>query len=565
MGATADGRPGYEGAMAYLLFPGRHLVNTRFQEACLLEALRRPLTDLPTFGGPKPAESLDEVVFAITSANQSHSRYNPIPLHVRAVGVDRFARRLKDALEIEYRIVGVPHFDSTERFCDHVLKAVREDTEDDLLLTPANTVVLCSTPGLIEDWAALGFAVLTAEHAGEAAPPRAQRPIDVVKRIADLGAAWAIDRELRLALSPAWHALLADFPEVPRRIARLYRDPLLTEAGGLTETRDYSTYARAMDAIIQLKFREISPGITPGKIVDEGCADGALLVELAKAYPDSDFIGIDIASEFIARAHERQRAGEFGGAFVHFHQRNLLEPIFEPASIDTTICNSTLHELWSYGTGQATVDAYLAEKFRQTRAGGSLVIRDVVGFAERDRQVLMLCADTDGTNDDAFEDFTTTAALAAHLQGLSTRARFKRFARDFQADLRRQGRRGEASKVRYEEVDVAGKPGFRLRWQDGVEFLTKLTYVDNWRAEMNETFAFWSFDEWKAALRRAGFAVVETPDAPAQGSHAYLNAWRVEHDFQGKVAFYAEEPEGQRPLPLPLPPTNMLLIGRKPG
>lgn len=549
--------------MAYLLFPGRHLVNTRFQESCLLEALMRPLDDLETLGGPKPAEPLTELIMAVTSANQSHSRYNPIPFHVRAVGVDRFARRLKDALEIEYRIVGVPHFDRTERFCDHVLKAVREDTEDDLLLTPANTVVLCSTPGLIEDWAALGYAVLPAEHAGADLAPRATRPIDLVRRIAETGSAWETDRTLRLELSPAWYALLTDFPEVPRRIARLYRDPLLTETGGLTETRDYTTYARAMDAIIALKFREIRPGITPGKIVDEGCADGALLVKLAQEFADSDFIGIDIAAEFIARAHERQRAGEFGGAFVHFHQRNLLEPIFEPASIDTTICNSTLHELWSYGEGQATVDAYLAEKFRQTRPGGSLVIRDVVGFAERDRPVLMLADDQDGANERIFEDVASTAGLAAHLGGLSTRARFLRFARDFQADLRRQGRRGEASRVRFEEVEVAGKPGFRLRWQDGIEFLTKLTYVDNWRAEMNEEFAFWSFDEWKAALRRAGFVVVETPEAPAQGSHAYLNAWRVQHDFQDKVAFFAEGPDGLTPLALP--PTNMILIGRKPA
>lgn len=554
---------GYTGAMAYLLFAGRHLVNTRFQESCLLEALGRPIDDLATLGGPKPAGTLDEVIFAITSANQAHSRYNPIPLHVRAVGVDRFARRLKDALEIEYRIVGVPHFARTERFCDHVLKAVREESEDDLVLTPANCVVLCSTPGLIEAWAQLGFAVLPAEHAGDGQPPRAPYPIDLVKRIAATGPGWEADRQLRLELSPAWHALLTDFPEVPRRIARLYRDPLLTESGGLTETRDYTTYARAMDSIIELKFREIAPGVTQGKIVDEGCADGGLLVRLAKAFPDADFIGIDIAAEFIARAHERQRAGEYGGAFVHFHQRNLLEPIFEPGTIDTTICNSTLHELWSYGEGQATVDAYLAEKFRQTRPAGTLVIRDVVGFAERDQRVLMVCDAADGSNDDPFLDPPDPRALAPYLAGLSTHARFLRFARDFQAELRAQGRGGAGPAVTYEEAQVAGRPGFRLRWQDGMEFLTKMTYVDNWRAEMNEAFCFWSFDEWKAALMRAGFEVVESPSEPAKGSHAYLNAWRVEHDFRGKVAFYAEGPEG--PTPLPLPPTNMILIGRKPG
>ena len=31
---------------------------------------------------------------------------------------------------------------------------------------------------------------------------------------------------------------------------------------------------------------------------------------------------------------ERQRAGEFGGAYVHFFHRNLFDRIFEPDSID---------------------------------------------------------------------------------------------------------------------------------------------------------------------------------------------------------------------------------------
>ena len=78
--------------------------------------------------------------------------------------------------------------------------------------------------------------------------------------------------------------------------------------------------------------------------MDEGCADGALLAEVSRDFPDSDVFGIDLSSEFAGRFHERQRAGEFGGAYVHFFHRNLFDRIFEPGSIDTTICNSTLHE-----------------------------------------------------------------------------------------------------------------------------------------------------------------------------------------------------------------------------
>ena len=36
-------------------------------------------------------------------------------------------------------------------------------------------------------------------------------------------------------------SVLRDFPETVTRIARLFQDPLLTDSGSLTSTRDYST------------------------------------------------------------------------------------------------------------------------------------------------------------------------------------------------------------------------------------------------------------------------------------------------------------------------------------
>ena len=87
---------------------------------------------------------------------------------------------------------------------------------------------------------------------------------------------------------------------------------------------------------IRLKYLDIRDGIKPGRVVDEGCAHGALLAEISRDFPDSDLFGIDLSSEFAGRFHERQRAGEFGGAYVHFFHRNLFDRIFEPDSIDTT-------------------------------------------------------------------------------------------------------------------------------------------------------------------------------------------------------------------------------------
>src|SRR5688572_21764423 len=229
--------------MSYLLFPGRHLCNTAFQDAYLRRVLGRPLGELSFVAPPAAglAGRLDTVVFAVTSSNQQNSRYNPIEFHIRAIGVDRFAQAAARDLGTRYRIVGVPHFGPTPRFCRHTLKEIEEQTECELRLTPANTVVLCSTPEVIEQYRQLGFGVLPAELAEPdgAKPPT---PIQLIKRAAELVEHWASDDFLKQHLHPATRSLWLDFPQVPHRIARLYRDPLLNDQGSLTETRNYAVY-----------------------------------------------------------------------------------------------------------------------------------------------------------------------------------------------------------------------------------------------------------------------------------------------------------------------------------
>lgn len=549
--------------MTHLLFPGRHLLNTAFQERYLRGVLEMPLEQL-TFldeDAPPAGEPVDSILFAVTSANQQHSRYNPIPFHVRAIGVDRFARALEQSFAFTYRIAGIPHYPPTPHFAEIVLKEIREQTNGDLILTPANCVVLSSTPAVFSLFRDLGFSVLPAEHGVQGARP--ETPIQLVQKIVEASETWAGNREIRRKMAATSFDLWRDFPEIPRRVRRLWRDPLLTDEGGLTESRDYASYAFGMsnNEIIAVKYRDIREAIVPGKIVDEGCADGALLVRIAQEFPDSDLIGIEITGEFLARCHERQRAGQFGGAFVHFHQRNIARPIFEEETIDTTICNSTIHELWSYGEGAANVHAYFAHKFAQTRPGGRLIVRDVVGPADKERTVYMWLAHDDGSDEGVDTVFDEPQAQARHLAGLSTYARFKRFTRDFRAAERAGGGNGTDGAFPYEETAVDGKRYAILCLRDAVEFMSKKDYVDNWESEMHETFAFWEFSEWKAAAASAGFRILENPNEPAGGSRVYTNPWIVENRWQGSVALF-EEADG-RLRPLPYPPTNIVLVAEK--
>jgi len=535
--------------MTILFFPGRHLLHTSFQEQYIRQIIGMPPASLNLIGETPATDAgpIDTIVFAITSANHQFTRYNPIPFHVRAIGVDRFARALEQSFGVRYHVFGIPHYAPTPRFLEFVLKEIAEQTEGDLILTPDGCIVLSSTPALIEMARNLGFGVLTAE---QSVAPSPATPAELLARLVDAGADWHIDPGLRAQLSPSTFDLWHDFPEVARRVLRLWRDPLLNDQGLLSAERNYSSYAQAMGnaAVIDLKVRDIANHIRPGRIVDEGCADGALLVRIAQGFPDSDLIGIEITGELLARCVERQRAGEFGETFVHFHQRNLTEPIFEPGSIDTTICNSTIHELWSYNDERATVMAYLAEKYRQLRVGGRLVIRDVVGPDHPEQTVYMWLDDGDGSN---------RADADTPVAALSTRARFARFADDFLPQRRRAG----VTTVPFHHESRHGETYVVTTLKLAAEYMAKKDYVENWSSEMHEEFTFWGMKDWITELHAAGFQVILTAAGATQASHVYTNPWIVEHRWRGKVALYRLD--GDSLVALAYPPTTVVMVAKK--
>lgn len=305
-----------------------------------------------------------------------------------------------------------------------------------------------------------------------------------------------------------------------------------------------------MNEIIHLKYLDIKAGIKPGRIADEGCADGALLAEISRDFPDSDLFGIDLSAEFAGRFHERQRAGEFGSAYVHFFHRNLFDRIFEPGSIDTTLCNSTLHEIWSYGDQEESIRKFFAEKFRQLCPGGRLLIRDVLGPEEGHSTVFLWCSDNDGQNPAVQELTNHSGRESSWLKSLSTRSRFHLFAKDFL---------GGRPPFPFGEEQHNGRPAFRLTLRQAAEFLSKKDYTDNWASEMHEEFCFWSFPEWKEVLRETGFRIIENPNEPERGSRACSNPWIIEHRYRGHVSLAGEKGEL-----LSWPPTNMIIFAEKP-
>lgn len=552
-----------------LLIPGRHLAQTRFQQTYLNRILSTPLSELDFYEGRNPhvppQTCITHMIFAITSANQCNSRYNPIPFPIRAVSTDRFARVLKDAHDVSYSILGIPHYPKSGRFADTAIKEINEQRRTQPPITPQNTVIMLSTPEVIPLYRKLGYSVLPAELDWHSGSVKEITPIQAIKTIADAGETWAKEKTIKATLSRSSRSVFFDFPDIIERLLWLYRDPLLNDDGGITDERDYEVYGQAMSnpAALECKYRDIRSGIREGKIADEGCADGALLVHIARDFPDSDLYGIEITSRFLQEAQNRKQRGEYGESFVVFRQMNCMNPVFEDNSINTVICNSTLHELWSYIDQEKSLRTYLRHKLASLVPGGRLVIRDVTGPFDKDKPVLLWANDKDGTNQNPLAPCGSSKELKKHLDSLSTRARFIRFAYDFLREMREKNRRKPDTAISFEEVTIDKETYFRMRLKDAQEFISRKDYTESWLSELNEEFAFYDFDEWKRLLADEGFEIIENASEPLKGSRAYVNEWIVENSYNDSVALYEETDRGLANCPWPV--TNMVLIAQKPG
>jgi hypothetical protein len=188
---------------------------------------------------------------------------------------------------------------------------------------------------------------------------------------------------------------------------------------------------------------------------------------------------------------------------------------------------------------------YLRQKYLQLAPHGHLIIRDVVGVERMDDPVYLWL-----TNEAASSDNEASAENSvAHL---SLYDRFFRFAQDY-LPQRRQNATSPIVPYRLESIGDDNYIFTSLRL--AVEFITKMDYTDNWASEMHEEFAFWSFGDWKRALREVGFNV-------RQPSHVYTNDWIVRDRWDKRVALFQKQ--GDMLLPLPYPPTTMVLVAEKP-
>lgn len=529
----------------HLLFPGRHQLLTDFQFKYLYRLIQAGMQNEPDFQGAPigVSEKIESIIFAVTSANHSNTRRNPLPFYLRAIALEAFS----ESLNVPAYVYGIEDVGNRDDFATYTIKRIKHESEGYFDLRPSNTLVVCSSP-VLHMYSKLGFRILPAEledvHTWKMGT---EQPWDLVEYVAKLDGDWRTDKYLLSRIHPASYNVWLKY-RIGEKVKTLFSDKIVGDDGDITATRDYNTYVRQMDEIAEMKYHDASFFIKPGRIGDIGCAVGSW-IKLAcqdERLRESDFYGIEVSRHLFDICQQRKHNGEFANPFVFFSQKNAVTGlVFEPQSMNTVFTSSLTHEIESYGSREDLLK-FIGNRYQELVPGGVWINRDVVGPENKEQPVAMKLNREDGRNDDYDKEISDRAALSAYLSGLSTFARFLRFARDF--------RKKEGYTLSWELIESLHGTMVLLSLRDATEFMTKKDYLDNWMSEMHETFAFWSFSDWKAEVEKAGFEV------NAQ-SLAFTNPWIVENRFRNKVELFVKREQRWEPFDYPV--TNMLLIAEK--
>jgi SAM-dependent methyltransferase len=379
---------------------------------------------------------------------------------------------------------------------------------------------------------------------------RGPRPWDVVEEIIASGADWRSNAIVRDDLHPVCFDHFERYG-LGDYITEVFQDPLITsDDGDITVSRDYQTYRRAFENGAWRKVGEFASEVEPGRILDVGCATGETLKLLSQqpALFESDFYGVEAARPLYQICEQRKSAGEFGNANMFFYQRNIMRSsFFAHNSLNTIITMALTHEIESY-LGRDALLAFVKRMYDMLAPGGIYINYDVVAPDDKDATVYALFNEADGDNPDNLYPDIPEDQLQEFLTGLSTKARFHRFVKDFRAS--------EGDQMSYEFETIEGKEYAVMRRADLCDFLAKKDYVDSWHSEMHERFCFFEHEEWVALLQQTGFEIEST-------SQAKQNPWLIENRFEPAGKVYTKQLDGQLQLE-PQPVTNTLLFARKP-
>lgn len=199
---------------------------------------------------------------------------------------------------------------------------------------------------------------------------------------------------------------------------------------------------------------------SPNEVLDVGCADGAVTIEMARMFPQTHFHGIDINPEFISIARDHS-AGLHNVTFETVYLRNLLA---REQKFDAITFCSVLHEFASYGEGVTSVVKALSDAHELLKKKGRIVIRDMI-FSEYKRH--------------------TDFMMGSVLEKIYAKKELTDLIHDFESHF---GKLNDIYTINH--------------------FLLKYKYTDNWDREGHENYVPVTFDQYEQIFSLLGMKIL---------------------------------------------------------
>jgi len=293
------------------------------------------------------------IVCVITSADHHGTRRNPLDATLRAT-------LLREALlraSKPFTIVPVNDVPESDHWVEHV---VHEVERVGVQLAPQTTRVMTANRDVDGLFSRAGYTVISQEVLGPT-------PHELIQRVVK-GEPWELDAAPGLAALYEKHGVV-------EKLRAIFGQHLVNDDGELGHARDFASYGAQMDAALVQKLEDLLPHVVPGLVVDKGCGTGKLLVELARRFPRSAFVGVDLSREFLRLCDENHYAAQD----VTFVAGDVADRQVREGTATTIVFSSVVHEIYSYnGYDRDEVRRALRNASAELMSGGRVLVRDGV-------------------------------------------------------------------------------------------------------------------------------------------------------------------------------------------
>lgn len=133
---------------------------------------------------------------------------------------------------------------------------------------------------------------------------------------------------------------------------------------------DASTYDAEMRRSLADKAWWVN-AVSASVIVDFGCGDGSTIEFLQQFFPHAKFIGVDISEEMLHKARQRCPTATFVNTLLDARD------VIPDYSTVCVVCNSVIHEVYSYADSLDLVDQFWRDLFFNLNPD-YIVIRDMM-------------------------------------------------------------------------------------------------------------------------------------------------------------------------------------------